>query len=115
MVEKVATVGIVSSILHGIWMLFPYWGWTDYIGAPRWVELGLALLLIANGMIAGYAMLARASYFRLTMLLMFMSWLFLATLSLATSGPLIVTWLTYGTVALTTAYVYLGGGIDGSD
>lgn len=102
----------ISSMLHGMWILFPEWVFhfseESLSGAPRSVESVIAGVLIFSGLFMLLALVRRKTRWeRLSSLYQFMVWIFLTGLALMASSITGILWVGYATITLLAGAIYL--------
>lgn len=112
--EPVETILAISAMLHGLWLLFPYWGFSSasagetISGASRMFEVGLGIVIFILGLLHIIALgwnLPRLRYN--VAFVKFMAWFFFTILAVAAAGYSSIIWITFLTLSLISGSVYL--------
>lgn len=111
--EPVETILAISAVLHGLWLLFPYWGFaaagSDTIsGSPRTFEITIGIVLGMLGVLHFTALTWGLQKLRYNVAFMkFMAWFFFVWLAFIAAGPDSIIWISYLTISGISASVYL--------
>lgn len=102
----------VSSMTHGLWIMFPEWvfhfGEESLSGAPRSLEAGIAGILLFSGLFMFLALARqKTKWERMSSLCQFMVWIFLTGLALMASSLTGILWIGYATITLLAGAIYL--------
>lgn len=111
--EPMETVLALSSILHGLWLMFPEWRFTLEAGTPigegsRYGEMGLGFLMFLFGAIHIFTIIIDSRKRRKGVLLTeFMLWFFITWLAITATSATSIIWIAYLTIALFAGLIYL--------
>lgn len=112
--EPVETILAISAMLHGLWLLFPYWGLggsevgETISGTARIFELSLGSMMFILGLLHIIALARGLQRLRYNVaFLKFMAWFFFTVISVVAAGFSSIIWITFFTLSLISASVYL--------
>jgi hypothetical protein len=111
--EPIEAVLSLSSIVHGVWLLFPYWTVMvdgSVSGAPRIYEQLLGAAMVVAGVVHLIGQMGGKRTFQLrkqASFIKFLLWGFLTWLALLATTASSVIWVPYATIMLVSAFVYL--------
>ena len=111
--EPIETIIAISAIIHGVWLLFPYWSVSGFLGQavasgsrPQEAFIGGMITLFGLFHLAimatNYGKLRQA-----TTLTSFVFWAFLSWLSFLGTGLSNILWVPYITIMLASGVIYL--------
>lgn len=110
--EPIETVLALSAVVHGLWMLFPYWSTSTFAdsitGASRPTEIVIGICMALLGM----AHLASMAFVwsrlrRHIAFVKFLFWGFLTWLAAIALGLAGVLWIPYLSIMLISGFIYL--------
>lgn len=114
--EPIQVVVAFSSMAHGLWLLFPYWQFSQFgsgvTDAPVIIEEILGAVLMAVGLTSLLALVNRQKgLLRLADFLQFLMWTFFTMLAMFATGITHLVWFPFATLAFISGIIYLSTGI----